>query len=119
MNTFNAFLRMNRDTDFIRVAKLDNVECVTLKPRGDVADDLRKLMTYCDRKGIQLYLVKEEAGMTHFHGLLSWPSWETYRRFQQWYNKTYGFIHRSRKKNVLGEIDCRGWYDYVHKTVTL
>jgi hypothetical protein len=118
MNTFSQFLRLNTDTEFIRVAKLDNVECITLKPRGDMADDFTKLTRYCNKRGIELYIVREEAGMVHYHGLLAWPSWDTYKKFQQWYNKTYGFIHRSKKgRDIFNEVDCRGWYDYCHKQI--
>lgn len=118
MNNFHNDLRMNYSEDFVRIANLDNVECVTLKPKPGKTN-MAPFIAYCDKKGIQYYLVQEIAGVVHYHGLIAVPTWQAWKLFQQWFNKMYGFIKRSLKpiNRTTGLIDTYGWFIYVHKQI--
>jgi len=96
---------------FCEVALHDNTECITLKPDPQKQFKYEAFAEYCIKRNILYYLIQEVAGVTHYHGLMVFPDFATYKKFQRWFNNRFGFVHRSRKGNV------NGWYTYCHKEI--
>lgn len=103
---------------FAQACLFDNSELITLKPRPvknehavAIEPDMRPFEQYCCKRSIMYFLCREKAGQIHFHGVMSFPNKKTYTAFQKWFNKQYGFLHRSEKG------DTAGWYDYIFKDV--
>jgi len=66
---------------------------------------------YCDRRNIMYYFAEERAPLTnryHYHGVIQFNSLKQRKNFQKWYNKFYGKIYISDKKQT-------GWWEYCHK----
>lgn len=92
--------------------------CVTLKPRPPNPTQLKDdtlinghFSAYCARNNITYYFQREEAGQTHFHGLMDFPTGQVRKNFVKWYNRAYGSFGVSNKTAPYG------WYTYVHKDV--
>jgi len=101
--------------NFKQVMLYDNVEAVTLKLKPSwwqytemVEQDLFK---YMPRRGIEYVLVQEKGigGNIHYHGIMGFPYGYVRTNFVKWFNRNYGFFHKSET------TDPAGWERYVFK----
>jgi len=102
-------MRLNCRDVFNITLMADNWEAVTLMPDPLLKLDLVRLEDYCRARQIDYYLVKEEAGQVHYHGIMGFPFDKIRKNFQTWFNHQYGKYYQGTK------ADVNKWYNYVHK----
>lgn len=102
-------------TKFETALSFDNCDPVTLKLKPSLWDceqifteDFRK---YCRGRDIDYVLYREvgAGGNVHYHGIIIYPFYKTYKNFTSWFNKYYGKIHKSEKGDAIG------WHNYCVK----
>lgn len=97
----------------------DNCEAVTLKfrpafwPYESVCEE--SICDYCTKRQIRYCLVSERGpgGNYHMHGIMLFPFQDVRKRFQTWFNKSFGHFYVSDKGDAVG------WFNYVMKGAPL
>jgi len=71
----------------------------------------KDLLRYLDRFSCDYLLTMEKGngGNLHYHGVIIFPTEDRRKKFQMWFNKSFGHFHVSEKG------DGQGWYDYMMK----
>jgi hypothetical protein len=108
---------VNYQENFNAVMLYDNVEAVTLKlkpawwPYLEMFE--KDFCHYCKLRAIEYVLVLETGigGNKHYHGIMGFPFGYVRSNFLKWFNRHYGFFHKSEV------TDPEGWRRYVFKDV--
>lgn len=100
----------------------NNVYPITLCPAPPKFDKdqimnevIPKMCDYCLSRSIEFVLYKEQTplkDLTHFHGIIQYPSEKHRRQFKTWWCKNYGKYHESK---VTEFTNFSNWENYCKK----